>query len=253
VVLHTGYQNDIVVFYRAMREANWRPRMVIGSGAGYSGVDTMRAVGPDFDGTMNVDFTQFEVNERMAPGVKQFVEAYRRRYGSEPRSGHSLANYCGARICLDAVQRAGGLEADRVRAAMLATDLPDGARPRAGAPDSTSGARTPAPGPSCCNGRTASRSRSSPPRRRGAVAGAVRPGRLRSRRPLGDQKGGGQSGFCAFSSNRAKKPGLVLAPAAATSAAWRGLAASRSPAAVFSLRSNQRSKVSPAFAARLAS
>ena len=129
VVLHTGYQNDIVVFYRAMREANWRPRMVVGSGAGYSGVDTMRAVGPEFDGTMNVDFTQFEVNERMAPGAKQFVEAYRRRYGSEPRSGHSLANYCGARICLDAVQRAGGLEADRVRAAVLATDLPDGATP----------------------------------------------------------------------------------------------------------------------------
>ena len=129
VVLHTGYQNDIIVFYRAMREANWRPRMVIGSGAGYSGVDTMRAVGPDFDGTMNVDFTQFEVNERMAPGVKQFAEAYRRRYGSEPRSGHSLANYCGARICLDAVQRAGGVDTDRVRAAMLATDLPDGATP----------------------------------------------------------------------------------------------------------------------------
>ena len=129
VVLHTGYQNDIIVFYRAMREAGWRPRMVVGSGAGYSGVDTMRAVGPDFDGTMNVDFTQFEVNERMAPGVKQFAEAYRRRYGSEPRSGHSLANYSGARACLDAVQRAGGLEVERVRAAMLATDVPEGATP----------------------------------------------------------------------------------------------------------------------------
>jgi branched-chain amino acid transport system substrate-binding protein len=129
VVLHTGHQNEIIVLYRAMREAGWRPRMVIGSGAGYSGVDTMRAVGPDFDGTMNVDFTQFEVNERIAPGVKQFAEAYRRRYGSEPRSGHSLGNYCGARICLDAVQRAGSTEADRVRAAMLATDLPEGATP----------------------------------------------------------------------------------------------------------------------------
>jgi branched-chain amino acid transport system substrate-binding protein len=129
VVLHTGFGNDIVVFYRAMRENGWRPRMVIGSGAGYSSVDTMRAVGPDADGTVNVDFTQFEVNERMAPGAKQFADAYRRRYGSEPRSGHSLANYCGARICLDAVQRAGGTEADKVRAAMLATDLPEGATP----------------------------------------------------------------------------------------------------------------------------
>ena len=129
VVLHTGYQNDIVLFYRAMKEAGWRPRMIIGSGAGYSVVDTVRAIGPEFDGTMNVDFTQFEVNEKMAPGVKGFVELYRKKYGSDPRSGHSLANYFGARIHFDAVQRAGGTDKDKVRAAVLATDVPEGTTP----------------------------------------------------------------------------------------------------------------------------
>jgi branched-chain amino acid transport system substrate-binding protein len=129
VVLHTGYQNDIVLFYRGMREASWKPRMVIGSGAGYSLVDTARAVGPEFEGTMNVDFTQFEVNEKMAPGVKQFVEMYKKKYGSDPRSGHSLANYFGARIYFDAVQRAGGTDKDRIRAAVLATDVAEGTTP----------------------------------------------------------------------------------------------------------------------------
>jgi branched-chain amino acid transport system substrate-binding protein len=100
--------------------------MVIGSGAGYSLTDTARAVGPAFNGVMNVDFTQFAVNERYAPGVSAFVELYKRRYGSEPRSGHSLANYFGARVFLDAVQRAGATDKDRIRAAVLATDIADG-------------------------------------------------------------------------------------------------------------------------------
>lgn len=126
IVLHTGYQNDIVLFFRAMQEANWKPRMVVGSGAGYSLVDTARAVGPAFEGVMNVDFTQFAVNERFAPGVSGFVELYKRHYGTDPRSGHSLANYFGARVFLDALQRAGATEKDRVRNAVMATDIADG-------------------------------------------------------------------------------------------------------------------------------
>ena len=129
IVLHTGYQNDIVLFFRGMQEANWKPRMVIGSGAGYSLTDTARAVGPAFEGVMNVDFTQFAVNEQYAPGVSAFVELYKRRYGSDPRSGHSLANYFGARVYLDAVQRAGSTDKDRIRTAVLATDVAEGTTP----------------------------------------------------------------------------------------------------------------------------
>lgn len=129
IVLHTGYQNDIVLFFRGMQEANWKPRMVIGSGAGYSLTDTARAVGPAFEGVMNVDFTQFAVNEQYAPGVSAFVELYKRRYGSDPRSGHSLANYFGARVYLDAVQRAGGTDKDRIRTAVMATDIAEGTTP----------------------------------------------------------------------------------------------------------------------------
>ncbi len=129
IVLHTGYQNDIVLFFRGMQGAGWKPRMVIGSGAGYSLTDTARAVGPAFEGVMNVDFTQFAVNEDYAPGAAAFVEAYKRRYGSEPRSGHSLANYFGARVCLDAVQRAGAADKDRIRNAMMAADVAEGTSP----------------------------------------------------------------------------------------------------------------------------
>lgn len=127
VVLHAAWQNDILLFFRGLEEAGFVPRMVIGAGGGYSLADTARAVGPGFEGVMNVDVPQFAVNDAFAPGAAAFAESYKRRFGADPRSGHSLAGYVGAQACLEAMHRAGGAERDRLRAALLAADLAEGA------------------------------------------------------------------------------------------------------------------------------
>lgn len=126
VVLHTGAVNDIVLFYRGLKEAGWKPRQVIGSGVGYSLNDTMQAIGGDFEGTLDVDFTQYRVNPAAAPGVAAVAAAYQTKFGAPPRSGHSLANYVGAKLFYDAIARAGSTDKDRIRAAVLATDIPAG-------------------------------------------------------------------------------------------------------------------------------
>jgi branched-chain amino acid transport system substrate-binding protein len=101
--------------------------MVIGAGGGYSLNDTARALGADFDGVMNVDVTQYRVSDVVAPGASEVAAAYQRKYGAPPRSGHSLVCFAGARLFYDAVERAGGLDRDKIRAAVLATDVPAGA------------------------------------------------------------------------------------------------------------------------------
>ncbi|MBV8915480.1 MAG: ABC transporter substrate-binding protein [Acetobacteraceae bacterium] len=123
VVLHTGYQNDVVLFFRQMKQVGWLPRMVIGAGGGYALNDTASGVGSDFEGAMNVGFTPYQVNDAAAPGVGEVEAAYQRKYGAKPRSGHSLANFAGAKLFLDAVERAGSLENDKIRATVLATDI----------------------------------------------------------------------------------------------------------------------------------
>lgn len=126
VVLHTGYQNDIVLFFRQMKQVGWKPRMIVGSGGGHSLQDTAKAVGPDYDGTVNADFTQYAVNAAYAPGAQEVQAAYEKKYGAKPRSGHSLANYMGGKLFMDVMQRAGSLDKDKLRAAVLATDVTDG-------------------------------------------------------------------------------------------------------------------------------
>lgn len=126
VVLHTGAPGDELLLFRAFRDAGWRPRMVIGTAGGYGLVETARSLGDALTGAMSADFTPFAVNERHAPGARAFADAYLRRYGAEPRSGHGLGCFVGAQIFLEALNRAGSLEKERVRAAVLALDIAAG-------------------------------------------------------------------------------------------------------------------------------
>jgi branched-chain amino acid transport system substrate-binding protein len=120
IVLHTGYETDIVALFRAMREAAWAPRMVIGSGAGYSLLDTARAIGPGFEGVMVVDMPPYAVAGPLAEPARLLAERYMAKFGHDPRSGHSLGNAMGAEFFLEAMHRAGSPDRDRIRAAVLA-------------------------------------------------------------------------------------------------------------------------------------
>ena len=126
VVLHTGTASDIALLYRGMAASRWKPRMIIGAAGEYALGDTMQAVGPGFAGTLDADVTQYRVNPLIAPGVAALAAAYRLKYGAPPRSGQSLASYAGARLFYDAMARAGAPDKDRLRAAVLATDVPAG-------------------------------------------------------------------------------------------------------------------------------
>ncbi|NGM19353.1 ABC transporter substrate-binding protein [Roseomonas stagni] len=129
VVLHIGAPGDEVSLFRTLRDAAWRPRMVIGAAGGYGLTESARSIGDDLLGTMSADWTPFEVNERVAPGARAFPDLYLRRYGAEPRSGHGLAAFAGARVALEALARAGSTDRDRIRAAVQATDLAEGTTP----------------------------------------------------------------------------------------------------------------------------
>jgi branched-chain amino acid transport system substrate-binding protein len=130
VVMQTSYQNDTVLFFRQMKDQGFKPKIVIGAGGGYSLRDTAQAVGfENIEGALDVDFTQLRTNPKAAPGMQQFAEKYKAKYGSEPRSGHSLANYMGARVFFDVIASAKSLDADAIRAQVLKVDIPLGATP----------------------------------------------------------------------------------------------------------------------------
>lgn len=127
VVLQTSYQDDSVLFLRQANERNYKPKAIIGGGGGYSMTPTAEAVGRDvIDGVYNVDFTQYNINPNIAPGIDDFVATYESKYQEAPRSGHSLMNYVGALELLRAIDAGSGFSADEIKEAVLAMDVPIG-------------------------------------------------------------------------------------------------------------------------------
>jgi branched-chain amino acid transport system substrate-binding protein len=126
VLLQTSYQNDTILYFRQAASAGFKPKAVIGAGGGYSMADTAQTLGAALNGALNVDFPQYATRESGAPGMVAFVEAYKKRYGAEPRSGHSLVNYVGAKAFLDAMAAAKATDKDKIRAAVLAYKKPAG-------------------------------------------------------------------------------------------------------------------------------
>lgn len=126
VVLQTSYQNDTILYFRQSKDANFHPKIVIGAGGGYSLADTAKAVGADINGVFDLDFPQISINPKAAPGLEKFLNEYKSAYGGTPQSGHSLANYVGAKAFLDIMANAKSYDKDKIREAVLAYKVPEG-------------------------------------------------------------------------------------------------------------------------------
>jgi branched-chain amino acid transport system substrate-binding protein len=60
---------------------------------------------------------------RRYPGAREFVESHRKAFPGADLSYHSAAGYGGCQVLVEAIKRAGSLEGDKVRAAILAMNL----------------------------------------------------------------------------------------------------------------------------------
>jgi branched-chain amino acid transport system substrate-binding protein len=88
VVLHAAGPADALAFFAAMAEQNWRPRQILGCGAGYALAENAAA-------------------------------------GTPPRSPDSLSAYVGAKLVFDTLNAAGG-DPTKLLDALRKTNLPSG-------------------------------------------------------------------------------------------------------------------------------
>jgi branched-chain amino acid transport system substrate-binding protein len=118
VVAAATYFDDAVAMTRQMRELNVSPKMY--------GV-TVGGDLPEFYDTLkgNAEFiygaTQWEPVLNY-PGNKEWFEAYKAEFKHEP-SYHSAAGYAGCLVYAEGVKRAGSLESDKVRDALLKLEM----------------------------------------------------------------------------------------------------------------------------------
>ncbi|MDZ7760357.1 MAG: ABC transporter substrate-binding protein [Desulfovermiculus sp.] len=126
IVIAVSYANDAILMARQAYELKLGAP-IMGTGGGHSLQSFVDALGEEAEGVLNVDFTQYQVNEEFTPGLKKFLSMYKETFNEEPRSGHSLANYMGANVVFDLIEKTGGsLDAKKIRKAAMEMDIPLG-------------------------------------------------------------------------------------------------------------------------------
>ncbi|MCB2190812.1 MAG: ABC transporter substrate-binding protein [Deltaproteobacteria bacterium] len=125
VIVAVSYAQDAILLGRQAHEYKLN-KPFLGTGGGHSLQSFQKALGDKADGIFNIDFTQYEVNTKFTPGLKEFLELYRKTFKEDPRSGHSLTNFMGANVVFDIIQNAGSFDADKIRKAAMAVDIPLG-------------------------------------------------------------------------------------------------------------------------------
>ncbi|HKQ23757.1 MAG TPA: ABC transporter substrate-binding protein [Burkholderiales bacterium] len=138
VILHSGYNPDITLFWRQAREQGLKWAALIGHGAGYSQFDKLReGLGKDSEYIASVDpvAAQLLDAKRLAPGLDTLIREMVKRYKAETHADevppHVSMGFNQTWILLTdvlprAIKKYGGIDPDALRKAALDTDIPDG-------------------------------------------------------------------------------------------------------------------------------
>ena len=138
VILHTGYNPDITLFWRQAREQGLKWAALIGHGAGYGQIDKLQeAFGNDANYIYNVDpvAAQLLDPKTLKPGLGELTQEMVERYKAETKATevppHTSMGFNQTWIFLTdvlprAIKKHGGYDPEALRKAALETDIPEG-------------------------------------------------------------------------------------------------------------------------------
>jgi len=138
VILHTGYNPDITLFWRQAKEQGLKWLALIGHGAGYGQFDKLKsAFGKEAEYIYNVDpvAAQLLDPKTLKPGLGDLTKEMVRRYKAETKADvvppHTSMGFNQSWIFFTdvlprAIKKYGGVDPEALRKAALDTDIPVG-------------------------------------------------------------------------------------------------------------------------------
>ncbi|MBI4636897.1 MAG: ABC transporter substrate-binding protein, partial [Candidatus Rokubacteria bacterium] len=122
VWMPTSYQTDAILFVRTSRELDYNPKMIMAQNAGHISSDFVKEVGKEAEGTLTrAPFSTDLIDRR--PVAKALNAIYAKRAGKDLYDFPSRA-FTGMMTLLDAINRAGATDAEAIRKALVATNIP---------------------------------------------------------------------------------------------------------------------------------
>ncbi|GEK34725.1 ABC transporter substrate-binding protein [Kurthia sibirica] len=126
LVLATSYIADAILLTNQAEELGYKMPILLGGGGGHPLKDYEKAVGPLAQGVFSTVLPEYQLNKDFTEGLQEYIDAYKKKFGTEPQSGHSMANYVGMKVLIEAITNAKSKEPKKVREAAMKLDIPKG-------------------------------------------------------------------------------------------------------------------------------
>ena len=120
-VFHASYDAEAILFAKTYKQYNFRPQGVLAIGAAFGSSAFRDALGPDANFFMVREHWSRDLASRN-PLVGQIGKMYRDRYGKD-MDGTPARAFTAMMALADAINRAGSIDPEKIRAALAATDL----------------------------------------------------------------------------------------------------------------------------------
>ncbi len=121
VIFPTSYPNDAIMFVKTLAVQQYRPKAIIAQDAGYIEPSFLSAVGDKANGLISRGSFALDLAEKR-PVVGLVNELYKARSGKN-LTDNTARELQGLLVLADAINRAGTTDAEKVRAALRATDI----------------------------------------------------------------------------------------------------------------------------------
>ncbi len=113
---------DATALLKAFGQARYTPKGILAFGPGFVDAEALEAAGPDAEGVFTSGAWSREIAGRN-PVAKPVMEMYEDRFG-HPMTNVAAGTFTAVLVLAEAVNRAGSIEPQRVRAALLNLDIP---------------------------------------------------------------------------------------------------------------------------------
>jgi len=123
VFLPTSYTPDALLTIRSSKELDYTPQLFIAQNAGYNDPTFRETMGKDAEGIISRSPFSMDMATKI-PIIKDLNELYKKHSGGTDIYDPPIRSFVGALVLMDAINRAGSTDPEKIRQALVDTDMP---------------------------------------------------------------------------------------------------------------------------------
>jgi branched-chain amino acid transport system substrate-binding protein len=122
VLMPSSYTTDAILLVKTMAELGYKPKNIVAQDAGFSEKALYDAVGDKLEGVISRGSFSLDLADKR-PMVGMINEMFKSRSGKD-FNDYSSRQFMGLIVMADAINRAKSTDGDKIREALVATDMP---------------------------------------------------------------------------------------------------------------------------------